>query len=123
MRYMLLAHYSELDGESLDEESISAAMTAMASYAATLEAAGVLIAAEVLHGSERTTTASLASGELRIHDGPFAHTKEQIGGVFIIDVVDLDAALGWAAQAPPAQWGAVEIRPIATHTVKGVWVT
>lgn len=123
MRYMLLAHYSETDGQRLDEEAIAAAMEAMSSYAAALQAAGVLIAAEVLRPSESSTTVSLRGGEMRIQDGPFADTKEQLGGVFLIDVADLDAALEWARQAPPAQWGAVEIRPVATHTVAGVWAT
>jgi hypothetical protein len=64
---------------------------------------------------------SLVGGELRIQDGPFADTKEQLGGVFLIEVADLDAALDWARQAPPARWGAVEIRPVAAHTVTGAW--
>lgn len=97
-------------------------MVAFASYSATLEAAGVLIAAEVLRSSESSTTVSVAGGELRIQDGPFADTKDQLGGVFIIEVDDLDAALGWAQQAPPVSWGSIEIRPVATHAVEGVWV-
>ena len=121
MRYMLLTHYAENEGDSLDEQTIADAMAAMAAYAATLQAAGVLVAAEVLQPSESSTTVSVVDGVLRIQDGPFADTKEQLGGVFIIEVPDLDAALGWAAQAPPVQWGAVEIRPVATHTVEGVW--
>lgn len=121
MRYMLLMHYSESDGREVDEEATVAAKVAFASYAATLQAAGVLITAEVLHPSDITTTVSLVSGELRIQDGPFADTKEQLAGVFLIDVPNLDAALSWATQAPPVRWGAVEIRPVATHTVAGVW--
>lgn len=122
MRYMLLLHYPEADAQSIGEEAMAAGRAAMSAYAATLEAAGALIAAEVLRPSESTTTVTLAGGELRIQDGPFADTKEQLGGVFVIDVADLDAALDWARQAPAAQWGSVEIRPVATHTVAGVWV-
>jgi len=118
---MLLTHYSETDGRDADEEAIAAGKVAFASYAAALHSAGVLITAEVLRPSDITTTVSSASGELRIQDGPFADTKEQLAGVFLIDVPDLDAALSWAAQAPPVRWGAVEIRPVATHTVAGVW--
>jgi hypothetical protein len=121
MRYMLLLHYPEADAQSIGEEAIAAGRAAFASYAATLEAAGALIAAEVLRPAESTTTVSAAGGELRIQDGPFADTKEQLGGVFVIEVDDLDAALEWARQAPPVHWGAVEIRPVATHTVAGVW--
>ncbi|WP_285724887.1 YciI family protein [Psychromicrobium xiongbiense] len=123
MRYMLLMHYSEREGQNVSEEAIAAAKVAFASYAAALEAAGALIAAEVLHGSESSTTVSLIDGGLRIQDGPFADTKEQLGGVFLIEVADLDAALDWAQQAPPIRWGAVEIRPVATHTVAGIWAT
>lgn len=122
MRYMLLMHYSEAAGQSLSEEAMDAGRVAFASYTATLEAAGALIAAEVLRTSESSTTITVVDGDLRIQDGPFADTKEQLGGVVIIEVADLDAALDWARQAPPAAWGSVEIRPVATHTVAGVWV-
>ena len=53
------------------------------------------------------------SGTLEIQDGPFADTKERVGGVFVIDVPGLDAAIGWPAKAPAAQWGSVEVRPTA----------
>jgi hypothetical protein len=122
MRYMLMLHYPEATEESLGEEAMAAGQAAFTSYAATLHAAGVLIAAEVLRQSESTTTVTMQDGALRIQDGPFADTKEQLGGVVTIDVADLDAALEWARQAPPVHWGAVEIRPSATHTVDGVWV-
>lgn len=121
MRYMLLTHYSEKEGQNLDEEAIVAAVKAMAAYSSALHSAGVLIGADVLRPSESTTTVSVVGDDLRIQDGPFADTKEQLGGVFIIEVADLDAALEWARQAPPVRWGAVEIRPVATHTVAGVW--
>lgn len=123
MRYMMLLHYPEADAETIGEEALEAGRVAFASYAATLEAAGVLISAEVLRSSESTTTVSLATGELRVQDGPFADTKEQLGGVFVIEVADLDAALEWARQAPPVHWGAVEVRPSATHTVAGIWTS
>lgn len=121
MRYMLLTHYSERDGQARSAEEIEAAMSAFASYTATLESARVLLSAEVLRPSESTTTVSSVGGEFRIHDGPFADTKEQLAGVFLIEVADLDAALDWARQAPSVQWGSIEIRPVATHTVAGVW--
>lgn len=121
MRYMLLMHWSEADGQSQTPETVAAAMPAFASYSATLEAAGVLMAAEVLRSSESTTTVSLVGGQLRIQDGPFADTKEQLGGVVILEVADLDAALAWAAKAPTISWGSIEIRPIAAHTVAGRW--
>ena len=86
-----------------------------------LSASGLLIGAEVLAPSELTTTLRMVDGELRVQDGPFSDTKEQLGGTVVIDVPDLDAAIEWARQAPPIHWGAVEVRPGATHTVEGVW--
>lgn len=122
MRYTLLLHYAEADNSTLGEEATRAGMMAFAAYAAALEQAAVLVSAEVLHPSTVTTTVWVRDDVLQVQDGPFADTKEQLGGTVVIDVSDLDAAIKWARQAPPAKWGAVEIRPGATHTVEGVWV-
>jgi hypothetical protein len=121
MRYTLLLHYSEAAGAALPPEMLEEGRRAMSSYAATLQAAGVLIGAEVLQGSDVSTTVRVREGATQVQDGPFADTKEQLGGTFVIDVADLDAAISWAGQAPAAHWGAVEIRPGATYTVEGVW--
>ncbi|HEX6069896.1 MAG TPA: YciI family protein, partial [Longimicrobiaceae bacterium] len=72
--------------------------------------------------SSSTTTLSLANGAPRIQDGPYADTKEQIGGSFVIEVPDLDAALAWAEKCPAAQWGTIEIRPSSVRFVDGSWV-
>ena len=122
MRYTLLLHYPEESAETIGAEAIAQGMEAFASYAATLQAAQVLVAAEVLQPSVSSTTVRVRDGVLRVQDGPFADTKDQLGGTIVIDVPDLDAAIEWARQAPSVQWGAVEIRPGATHTVEGVWV-
>lgn len=122
MRYMLLFHYSEETGESLGAEVMAEGRRAMASYAATLEQAGVLVSGQVLQSSTNSTTLTTVDGEVRIQDGPFADTKEQLGGAMVIDVPDLDTALDWARQAPPVWWGTVEVRPGATHTDAGTWV-
>lgn len=121
MRYTLLLHYPEMAGE-LDDDALRAGQEAFASYAATLHAAGVLVAAEVLQGSHASTTVRLVDGALRVQDGPFADSKDQLGGTVVVDVDDLDAAIGWASQAPNVAWGAVEVRPGATHVVDGAWV-
>ena len=121
MRYTLLLHFPEVDEESLGEEMMAEGQRAFASYAATLHQAGVLVAAEVLQPSSRTTTLRMVDGEVQVQDGPFADTKEQLAGTFVLDLPDLDAALDWARQAPSIEWGAVEIRPGATYTVDGAW--
>lgn len=121
MRYTLLLHYVEASPEELGEEMLAEGQRAFASYAATLHQAGVLLSGEVLQPSANSTTVRVTDGQVRIQDGPFADTKEQLGGTFVIDVPDLDAAIGWARQAPPVTWGTVEIRPGAVHVVDGVW--
>lgn len=122
MRYTILLHYPELMAEGeLDQAAIEQGQAAFNKYAADLNDAGILISAEVLQPSSATTTLSGVTGELRIQDGPFADTKEQLGGTFVIDVADLDRALEWAKQAPSIQWGHVEVRPSGTHWENGSW--
>ena len=122
MRYTLLLHYEESDADSIGQDAVDDGQRAFAAYADVLHRAGILVAAEVLEPSSMTTTLTTVDGTLRVQDGPYADTKEQLGGTFVIEVPDLDAALAWAGQAPPVQWGAVETRPGATYTVDGVWV-
>ncbi len=121
MRYTLLLHYPEHTADVLGEEVIAEGMRAFQAYARALDEAGVLRSAEVLAPSSLTTTVTFLSGELVVQDGPFADTKEQLGGTFVIDVPDLDAALEWAKKAPSVDWGPVEIRPTATRYVDGSW--
>ncbi len=122
MRYTLLLHYPEPTDEELGPELIAEGQRAFGAYAEALHRAGVLIGAEVLQPSTNTTTLTRTDGELRVQDGPFADTKEQLAGTFLIDVSDLDAAIEWARQAPPLSWGGtLEIRPGATYTVDGAW--
>jgi hypothetical protein len=123
MRYTLLLHYPEMSAADLGEEALAEGMRAFDEYAKALDSAGVLLSAEVLAPSTATTTITLASGDLVVQDGPFADTKEQLGGTFVIDVADLDAALTWAGKAPSAQYGHVEIRPGATHFENGAWTS
>nr|WP_274637736.1 YciI family protein [Microbacterium bovistercoris] len=121
MRYTLLLQYPEMTAAELGAEALADGMRAFAAYAEALDAAGVLRSAEVLHPSSMTTTVRRRDGELLVQDGPFADTKEQLGGTFVIEVDDLDAAIDWAGKAPAAPWGAVEIRPTATRFVDGAW--
>ena len=121
MRYTLLLHYPEQTSEDLGPEALAEGMRAFQAYAQALDEAGVLRSAEVLLQSSSPTTVTLISGEPRVQDGPFAATKEQLGGTFVIDVADLDAAIEWAGRAPSASWGHIEIRPTATRYVDGSW--
>jgi hypothetical protein len=121
MRYTLLLHYPEMTADELGPEALAEGMAAFDTYAKALDASGVLVSAEVLQPVVHTTTVSLASGALVVQDGPYADTKEQLGGTVVIDVPDLDAALTWAQQAPPVRYGTVEIRPTATRFADGAW--
>ncbi|HEX3616554.1 MAG TPA: YciI family protein [Solirubrobacteraceae bacterium] len=121
MRYTLLLHYPEPTAEDLGAEALAQGMRAFQAYAEALDDAGLLISAEVLERSNATTTVSQRDGEYIVQDGPFADSKEQLGGTFVIDVPDLDEALAWARRAPSVAWGHVEVRPTATRYVDGAW--
>lgn len=121
MRYTLLLHYPEMTAEELGPEALAEGMRAFDEYAAALDAAGVLASAEVLTPVVAATTVTLAGGELVVQDGPFVDTHEKLGGVIVIEVPDLDAAIEWAGRAPSAAYGHVELRPTATRYVDGAW--
>ncbi len=123
MRYALLLHYPEMTAEDLGPEALAEGMREFDEYAKALDAAGVLASAEVLQPSAVTTTVQGVDGSLRVQDGPFADTKEQLGGTFVIEVNDLDTAIEWAGKAPSVAWGAVEIRPVGTRFVDGAWTS
>jgi hypothetical protein len=84
------------------------------SYTEDLGKAGILKAGEALQPKETATSVRVRGGERMLTDGPFAETKEVLGGFYIIDVPDLDAALDWAAKMPNINYGSVEVRPVAT---------
>lgn len=121
MRYSLLLHYPEMTADDLGPDALAEGMREFDDYAKALDAAGVLRSAEVLQPSSATTTVTAADGGLRVQDGPFADTKEQLGGTFVIEVADLDEAIAWAGKAPAVAWGAIEIRPTATRFHDGAW--
>ena len=122
MRYTLFLHYLEITPADIGEEAWAEGEAAFHAYAEALNEAGVLVSAEVLQPSNNSTTLTFEDGTPRVQDGPYADTKEQIGGTFVLDVPHLDAALAWAEKCPAAQWGTVEIRPSAVRFVVGDWV-
>lgn len=77
-----------------------------------MTAAGVIVKGDALQPPHTATTVRVRDGVRRVEDGPFADAKEQLGGYFVIEVPDLDAALDWAAQAPSATSACVEVRPV-----------
>jgi hypothetical protein len=121
MRYALLMNYREPAEGEISEESLEEAKEAFGAYGRALESAGVLLSADVLQPSTATTTVTRRDGTLQVQDGPFAETKEALAGIFLLDVPDLDAAIGWAEKCPGAQWGVIEVRPTGTAFINGAW--
>jgi hypothetical protein len=81
-------------------------------YGAALTQAGVMAGGAALQAAHAATTIRLRNGERLVQDGPYADTKEQLGGFYLIEAADLDAALDWAARCPAAATGAIEVRPL-----------
>jgi hypothetical protein len=122
MRYCLLMHYQEGPDAGLTEEDMAPAMAAFQQYADDLSAAGVLIGTEVLESVVAATTVTARNGIPEVQDGPFADTKEKLGGIFVIEVDNLDEALKWAQRNPANGWGSIEIRPVArTYAAERGW--
>jgi len=113
MQYLLLLHVDESGWPKLSREQQQQGMAAYAAYTDALQKAGVFKRGNRLDFSSRATTVRLTHGKPRISDGPFAESKEQIGGYYLIDVPDLSAAISWASRCPAANHGVVEVRAIS----------
>jgi hypothetical protein len=81
-------------------------------FISAMAQAGVIVKGDGLQGPHTATTLRVRDGARQVQDGPYADTKEQLGGYFVIDVPDLDTALDWAAKAPSALTASVEVRPV-----------
>jgi hypothetical protein len=110
MRYMLLI-YGPADGGPSPEE-IQAEMPRWFEYQAQIEQSGVFLAGDPLQGGETATTVRVRDGETLITDGPFAETKELLGGYYLIDAPDEQTAIEWASRMPNITYGSVEVRPV-----------
>jgi hypothetical protein len=121
MQYSLLIISQEPSDAGITDEDMEWGRAAFDAYAKSLDAAGVLVSADILQPVSASTTVSLRDGTLQIQDGPFADTKERLNGTFVIEVPDLDAALDWAGKCPAAQYGAIEVRPSAIVFSTGQW--
>lgn len=113
MQYMLIL--TETDRQFAEREDPAKAENywgAWNAYIGALSAAGVIVNGDGLLGPQTATTVRVRDGKREVQDGPFADTKESLGGYFVIEVPDLDAALEWAARAPSASYAAVEVRPV-----------
>ncbi len=122
MHYMLLFNETpEEMAKRNDPAQAEAYWGGWNAYIGALAQSGAMVSGNGLQPPEVTTTLRVANGKRHVVDGPFADTKEQLGGTFVIDVPDLDAAIEWAAKAPSVGWGSIEIRPTATYFTDGAW--
>lgn len=112
MQYMLLIHSNETAVQSAPKETTERMHAAYIAYTEALTRAGVVVGGNRLQPSSATTTVRSVDGKTQVLDGPYAETKEQIAGYYLIDVPDMDAALSWATRCPGANGGAIEVRPI-----------
>jgi hypothetical protein len=110
MRFMMLIHHDEEALAAAPQQELGADYGA---FSQALAKAGFQ-AGERLQGSRAATTVRVRAGAATVLDGPYADTKEQLAGYFVIDVPDLDAAIEWAQRCPSARYGSVEIRPLWT---------
>lgn len=124
MQYMFLLYADEKVGASFTTEDMERAMAIMGAYNQTLRKAGVFVMTAPLFrtpdaktvrvegGSTDFATFTNQAGELKVHDGPYAETREQLGGFYIIEANSMDEAVAWAGKCPAAHWGSIEVRQI-----------
>lgn len=112
MQYLLLLHASENGWESMTPEQQQQGYAAYMAYTEALKKAGAYVGSNRLRPVSTATTVKVTNGKQQVLDGPYADSKEQLGGYYLIDAPDLDAAIAWAARCPGASHGTIEVRPV-----------
>jgi hypothetical protein len=112
MKYLCLAYEDETTLNALSRSEWDALRSETLDYVDSLRESGHLVAAEPLQSSRTAMTLRVRNGSLSTTDGPFAETKEQLGGIFLIEATDLNEAIQIAARWPSAQIGTIEVRPV-----------
>jgi len=112
MQYLLMVYANEAGWSQLTRAEQEQGVAAYTAYTEALSKAGVLTGANRLQPSPAATTVRVTNGKPQVLNGPYADSKEQLGGYYLIDVPDLDAAIAWAARCPGAGHGVVEVRPL-----------
>lgn len=112
MKYMLLIYEAERPSWEAGEAPDPAELQAWADVTEEMQKAGVMLAGDALQPTATATTVRVRDGKTVTSDGPFAETKEQLGGFYILDVPDLDEAARWAARLPNVGRGSIEVRPV-----------
>jgi hypothetical protein len=112
MKYLVMIYASEADEAKMSAEQTGEILQAYGAYMEAMGKAGVLLGSHRLRPSDEATSVRVKSGKTEVLNGPYAETREQLGGYCLIDVPDLDAALSWAARCPSSSYGTIEVRPI-----------
>jgi hypothetical protein len=99
-------------GEDQDDVDMNTLMAQYQVFDKQVEAAGILLGGNALEAISTATSVRVRRGQSEITDGPFAETKEQLGGYYLLECKDLDEALEWAAKIPSARYGTIEVRPV-----------
>ncbi|MDN2584225.1 YciI family protein [Aquibium sp. ELW1220] len=115
MQYMLLIYSAPDSLPVFGTPEFQAMMEGFSAFNEKARADGILRAGEALKGSDSATSLRLRGGKVETMDGPFAETREHLGGYYVIEVPDLDAALRYAALVPVAAWGTIEVRPLMNY--------
>jgi hypothetical protein len=120
MKYLLTIYNDESGFADATPEDIQQVMAAYEAFGREVTEAGAMLGGEGLSPSSTATTVKVRGGETVTSDGPFAETREQLGGYYLLDCRDLDEAIGWAAKIPGAQNGTIEVRPVMDYEAVGV---
>jgi hypothetical protein len=112
MTYLLMLYSDESGWDKMSEEAQGQAMGAYMGYTQALREAGALVGSNRLQPIATATTVKVQDGNTQVLDGPYADTKEQLGGYYLIQAADLDAAIAWAARCPGSGHGTIEVRPV-----------
>ncbi|MBZ9738030.1 MULTISPECIES: YciI family protein [unclassified Mesorhizobium] len=112
MRYMIMIYANEAALANVPIEAAQQMSAAYGAYTEALKKSGTWLAGDRLRPSQATTSVRIADGKTNVIDGPYADTKEQLAGFYMIEAADIDTAIEWAARCPAASTGTVELRPI-----------
>jgi hypothetical protein len=119
MKFLLTIYADEARFGSMTPEESGALMEAYGRFGTAAQDAGVLLGGEGLQPTATATTVRVRDGETLLTDGPFAETREALGGYYLLECRDLDEATGWAARIPDAAGGGVEVRPVMDYDATG----
>jgi hypothetical protein len=119
VKYLLTIYIDESRYATMTPEDSGRLMSDYGEFGRQAQEAGVLLGGEGLQPTATATTVRVRDGETLFTDGPFAETREQLGGYYLLDCADLDEATRWAAKIPDARTGAVEVRPVMDYEATG----